>query len=107
VLYGIPENENDTEKLTDNLVSFIAEKLKLQISPTQIFATRIGKLKPSSDHRTRPVRIHFLEAVDRLEMWKASFSSKRYAPHVKRRSVTTGKDSKIDIENIDSSAHPF
>jgi len=65
VLYGIPETENNTETLIDNLVSSVAEKLKLQISPKQISAIRIGNCKPPPGHRPRPVRVHFLEEVDR------------------------------------------
>jgi len=34
VLYGIPETDNYKETLTKNLVSTVAEKLKLHISPT-------------------------------------------------------------------------
>jgi len=71
VLYGVSETENSTETLIGNLVSTFAEKLKIQISPTQISATRIGNIKPPQRSRPRPVRIHFPASVDRLEIWKS------------------------------------
>jgi len=77
VLYGIPKTVNNTETLTDNLVSTVAEKLKLHISATQIIATRVGNLKPPPGHRPCPVRIHFRDSVDCLEIWKARSCLKR------------------------------
>jgi len=32
---------------------------------------RIGNIKPPQGSRPRPVRIHFPESVDRLEIWKS------------------------------------
>jgi len=54
--------------LTGSLVFSVAEKLKIQISPTQISAVRIGNVKPPPGSRPRPVRIHFPEKADRLQI---------------------------------------
>jgi len=49
----------------------MAEKLKIQISRTQIPATRIGNIKPPLGSRPRLVRIHSPEIVDSLKIYKS------------------------------------